>query len=104
MEYLNIGGGFPSRSKLKGTYLPTDIAVPPIDSFAEAITDSLSKNLRPGDFPKLILETGRALIDEAGWLITTVVASKRLADSTRAYVVDAGVNVLPTAYWYNFNI
>ncbi len=104
IEYLNIGGGFPSRSRLKGTYLPVDIAVPTMDSFAEAITDELSKSLKPGDFPKLILESGRALIDEAGYLITTVVATKRLADGTRAYVADAGVNLLPTSYWYNYNI
>lgn len=104
MEHINIGGGFPSRSRLKGTYLPVDVAVPPVDSFAKAITDELARSLQPGDFPKLILESGRALIDEAGMLITTVVAAKRLADGTRAYVADAGVNILPTSYWYNFNI
>lgn len=104
IEYLNIGGGFPSRNRLKGTYLPVDIAVPSVESFAQAITDELSHSLKPNDFPKLILESGRALIDEAGFLITTVVASKRLADGTRAYVADAGVNLLPTSYWYNFNI
>ncbi|HLX61241.1 MAG TPA: alanine racemase [Planctomycetota bacterium] len=104
IEYLNIGGGFPSRNRLKGTYLPVDIAVPSVDSFAQAITDELSHSLKLNDFPKLILESGRALIDEAGYLITTVVAAKRLADGTRAYVADAGVNLLPTSYWYNFNI
>ena len=104
IEYLDIGGGFPSRSRLKGVYLPPEVALPSIDEFAEAITHSLSKALRPGDFPKLILEAGRALVDEAGYLITTVVASKRLADGTRAYVVDAGLNLLFTSFWYKFNI
>ncbi|MEI7732824.1 MAG: alanine racemase [Verrucomicrobiota bacterium] len=104
MEYLDIGGGFPSKSRLKGVYLPPEVALPSIDEFAEAITHALSKALHPGDFPKLILESGRALVDEAGYLITTVVASKRLADGTRAYVADAGVNLLFTAYWYKFNI
>lgn len=104
MEYIDIGGGFPSRSRLKGVYLPPEVALPSMDEFAEAITGTLLKSLRPGDFPKLILESGRALIDEAGHLITTVVASKRLADGTRAYVADAGVNLLFTAYWYQFNI
>jgi diaminopimelate decarboxylase len=104
MEYLDIGGGFPSKSRLKGVYLPPEVALPSVDEFAETITHALSKALRPGDFPKLILESGRALVDEAGYLISTVVASKRLADGTRAYVADAGVNLLFTAYWYKFNI
>ena len=104
IEYLDIGGGFPSKSRLKGVYLPPEVALPSVDEFAEAITHALSKALKPGDFPKLILESGRALVDEAGYLITTVVASKRLADSTRAYVADAGVNLLFTANWYKFNI
>ena len=104
IEYLDLGGGFPSRSRLKGTYLPADIGVPSVETYAEQLTEALSRSLRPGDFPKLILESGRALVDEAGYLITTVVAAKRLPDGTRAYVADAGVNLLPTSYWYNFNI
>ena len=104
IEYLDLGGGFPSKSRLKGVYLPPEVALPSIDEFAEAITHALSKALRPGDFPKLILESGRALVDEAGYLITTVVASKRLADGTRAYVADAGLNLLFTSFWYKFNI
>lgn len=104
IEYIDIGGGFPSRSRLKGTYLSPDIAVPSIDEYAEAITEALSRSLRPGDFPKLILESGRALIDEAGYLISTVIATKRLPDGTRAYVIDAGVNALFTSFWYKFNI
>ena len=104
IEYLDIGGGFPSKSRLKGVYLPPEVALPSIDEYAEAITHALSKALRPGDFPKLILESGRALVDEAGYLITSVVASKRLADGTRAYVADAGLNLLFTSFWYKFNI
>ena len=93
IEYLDIGGGFPSRNRLKGVYLPPEVALPSVDEFAESITQALSKVLRPGDFPKLILESGRALVDEAGSLVTTVVAKKRLADGTRAYVIDAGINL-----------
>lgn len=43
-------------------------------------------------------------MDEAGYLVTTVTAAKRLADGTRAYVADAGVNLLFTSAWYRFNI
>jgi len=104
IEYIDIGGGFPSKNKLKGTYLPPDVLVPSIDEFAEKITDALYSNLRPGDFPKLILETGRAIVDEAEYLITTIFASKRLPDGRKAYIADAGVNLLFTAFWYKFNI
>jgi diaminopimelate decarboxylase len=104
IEYLDIGGGIPSKNKLKGTYLPPDVAVPPIDEYAEKITEALYSNLKPGDFPTLYLETGRAIVDEAEYLITTVFASKRLPDGRKAYIVDAGVNILFTAFWYKFNI
>ena len=104
MEYIDIGGGFPSWNRLKSSYLAADIAVPPIDEFAEEATRALTNSLRPGDFPKLILESGRALVDDAGYLVSTLVAAKRLPDGTRAYVLDAGVNLLYTSYWYKFNI
>jgi diaminopimelate decarboxylase len=104
MEYIDVGGGFPSKSKLKGTYLPPEVAVPPIDAFAEAITDALYANLPPGVFPRLILETGRALVDEAGFLVTTIFATKRLPDGRRTYVADAGLNDLFTSFWYKFTI
>ncbi len=104
IEYLDIGGGFPSKNRLKGVYLPPDVAVPSIDEFAEKICGALLSSLRPGDYPKLILESGRAIVDEAGFLITTVHASKRMPDGRRAYVLDAGVNILFTAFWYHFNI
>lgn len=104
IEYIDIGGGLPSKIKLKGTYLPPDVGVPPTEDFAEKITGALHKNLRPNDFPKLILESGRGIIDEAGYLITTVFASKRMPDGRKVYVVDAGVNNLFTAFWYKFNV
>lgn len=100
VESLDLGGGFPSRSRLKANYLPADVGVPSVEEFAEHITEALYHNLRPGRFPKLILEPGRAVIDEAGSLVTTVQAVKRLADGTRAYVADAGVNLMFTSFWY----
>jgi diaminopimelate decarboxylase len=77
--------------------------------------------------PKLYLETGRALVDEAGYLISTVVAVKKrqteragLGDSLAGYgksgyqvhtsaarnalVLDAGVNLLYTSTWYQPSI
>lgn len=104
IEYIDIGGGFPSKNRLKGIYLPPDVSVPSIDEFAERVCNTLLSSLRPGDYPKLIIESGRAIVDEAGFLITTVHAAKRMPDGKRAYVIDAGVNILFTAFWYHFNI
>ncbi len=104
IEYIDIGGGFPSKNRLKGIYLPPDVAVPSIDEFAERVCNALLSSLRPGDYPKLIIESGRAIVDEAGYLITTVHAAKRMPDGRKAYVLDAGVNILFTAFWYHFNI
>lgn len=104
MQYIDIGGGLPSQSKLKGTYLPPDVAVPAVDEYAEQIGDALTRALRPGHYPRLIIEAGRAMIDEAGYLISSIVASKRLPNGTRAYVADAGVNLLFTSFWYKFRV
>ncbi len=104
IEYLDLGGGFPSRNRLKGLYLPPEVAVPPLAEYAERIGRALLAHLSPGDYPLLILETGRALVDEAGYLLTTVRATKRLPDGRRAYILDAGVNLLFTAFWYHFRV
>ncbi len=54
--------------------------------------------------PTLVLETGRALIDDAGYLLSTVLANKRLASGKRATVIDAGVNLLFTSFWYEHKV
>lgn len=104
IEFLDIGGGFPSRSKLKGTYLPPEVAIPSMEDYAERISDALYRSLRPGGFPHLYLETGRGMVDEAGYLITTIFASKRLPDGRKAYIADAGINLLFTSFWYKFTV
>jgi len=78
IEYLDMGGGFPSLARLKGTYLAPEISAPQIDDYAEALCHGLLKNLRPGDFPKVILEAGRSVVDSSGYLISTVHAQKKL--------------------------
>ncbi len=103
IEYLDIGGGFASKNKLKGIYQAPEVVVPSADEYAQAITNAIFETNK-GKLPKLYLETGRALIDEAGYLLTTVVASKRMPDGKKSYIVDAGINLLYTAFWYNFDI
>ncbi len=104
IEYIDVGGGFASKNHLRGIYQPPEVVVPSIDDYAEAITSALYENIKGNNYPKLYLETGRHLVDEAGYLVTSVVASKTLPDSRRSYIVDAGVNLLYTYFWYKFDI
>jgi len=105
IQYLDLGGGFPSVNTLKGAYLPGSDTVPSIDQFADAITGViLGFGFKNEELPLLILETGRALIDDAGYLLGTVIANKRLSDGRRATILDFGVNTLFTSFWYDHKI
>ena len=105
VEYIDLGGGFPSTNTLKGAYLPGTDTVPSIDQFADAITDViLGYGFRQDELPTLILESGRALIDDAGYLLGTVLATKRLSDGRRATILDFGLNSLFTSLWYDHKV
>jgi diaminopimelate decarboxylase len=105
IKYIDMGGGFCSVNTLKGSYLQGADIIPSFDDYAEAITSTiLQSGFRPDTLPLLILETGRALIDEAGYLLGTVLATKRLADGRRATIVDTGVNIMFTSFWYNHRV
>ena len=96
-----MGGGFASKNTLKGSYLPGTDTNPTFDDFAEAITTTLlNSNFKNNELPTLILETGRALIDDAGYLIGSVIANKRTSAGKRTTIIDVGVNLLFTAFWY----
>ncbi|MCD6332854.1 MAG: alanine racemase [Bacteroidales bacterium] len=105
IKYIDMGGGFASMNTLKGAYHNASDTNPSFDQYAESITGAL---LRAGferdHLPVLILETGRALIDDAGYLAGQVLATKRLADGRKALVLDFGVNLLFTAFWYDHQL
>jgi diaminopimelate decarboxylase len=131
VRYLNLGGGFPSQNRLHTQILPAETTVPSIDDYAKAICDPIHAHW-PKDrkLPRLYLESGRALVDEAGYLLTTIVAHKygsasvpsssngRDYDSrdksgapatgehsgTANYLIDAGINLLSNSAWYQFQI
>ncbi len=105
ISYIDVGGGFASKNTLHEQYAPGVDTNPSIDAYADAITSSmLEAGFSPDRMPLLILETGRALIDEAGYLITSVIGNKRLPNGTRTIIVDAGTNILFTAFWYKHDI
>jgi len=124
VDCLNLGGGFPSHSLLHGMIGPPEQIISPIEAYADAITEVLNK-LPEKKRPQLRFETGRHLVDEAGYLLTKVVAVKGSRhpaaissdlsardykeqllvneDAKASYVLDAGINLLYTATWYQIN-
>jgi diaminopimelate decarboxylase len=105
LTYIDMGGGFASKNTLKGSFQLGADTVPDISEFAEAISTSLlNAGFDHDDLPYLYLETGRALVDDAGYLLGTVIANKRLSDGRRSTILDFGVNILFTSFWYNHKI
>jgi len=102
LQFIDLGGGFASSNSLKGQYLGGEQANPSFSRYADAISQGLGELDCPNaERPTLVLETGRALVDSAGYLISTVQASKRQPDGQRGLILDAGVNLLFTSFWYN---
>jgi diaminopimelate decarboxylase len=104
IDTIDLGGGFASRNTLHAQYVPGDESTPSFGQYVERIASGYEEVFAGPDAPGLVLETGRALVDEAGALVTTVVGNKRLTDGRRAVVLDAGVNILPTAWWYRHDV
>ncbi len=103
IKYIDLGGGFPSANTLKGAIglVPT----PTVDEFAEVITSAiLSYGFKADELPMLMLESGRVLIDDAGYLLGTVLANKKLSDGRKATIMDFGVNIMFTSFWYDHAI
>ena len=109
IDVIDIGGGLPSMNALQSIYLPPEQVVPSINEYAEVICGTLIEETRYRShtnrgLPKLVFESGRAVVDDAQVLITSVVGTKRLPDGRAAAVLDAGTNLLFTAYWYNHKV
>jgi diaminopimelate decarboxylase len=105
IRYIDLGGGFASKNTLKGSYLPGSDTNPTFDDFAEAISTALlNSNFKQEKLPLLILETGRALVDESAFLLGSVISNKRSSTGRRNTIVDIGVNILFTSFWYDHKI
>ncbi|MCW8914739.1 MAG: type III PLP-dependent enzyme [Magnetovibrio sp.] len=84
LEMLNMGGGFPVQ--YRG---PID----PFEHFVEAIEASLLKHFGEGNIPALMIEPGRAIVAEAGVMVSEVVLiSQKRKDAPRRWVyLDVGM-------------
>jgi len=105
IQYIDMGGGFASSNTLKGSFLSGPDTSPTFDDYAEAISTAImNAGFVEDELPLLILETGRALVDEAGSLLGSVISNKRLSDGRKATIMDFGVNILFTSFWYDHKI
>ncbi|MBE9488566.1 MAG: diaminopimelate decarboxylase [Bacteroidetes bacterium] len=105
ISYIDLGGGFASANSLKGAYLQGSDTIPHFEDYARSISEGLlNAGFESSELPTLFLETGRALIDDAGYLLGSVLANKRLTDGRKAIVANFGVNILFTSFWYNHKI
>jgi len=84
IKYIDMGGGFPTVEELR--------------PYVEAITLPILEVFKH-DVPVLILEPGRAIVNDTIRLIATVVNVKEIANGKRHVVIDAGINLLPTSLW-----
>ncbi len=103
LRYVNAGGGFASSNQLRYQYFPEQ-GPPTFDAYAEALCEVLHEGLPDEEWPRLVLEPGRALADDAGHLLCTAVANRSTPAGGRAVVVDAGVNLVYTAPWYRLAV
>jgi diaminopimelate decarboxylase len=105
VKYIDLGGGFASQNTLHEQYTPGELSAPTYDQYASAIGAAFNESRFVSEnLPTLVLETGRALIDEAGYLITSVIGKKNLPTGERAIILDAGVNTVITAWWYKLKV
>jgi diaminopimelate decarboxylase len=84
LKYIDMGGGYPTLDSTA--------------CYADAIAEPMSR-LFDKDEPVLILEPGRAIVNDAVQMITTVVGVNEPVNGIRSIVVDAGTNTVPTSSW-----
>lgn len=108
VRIADFGGGYPSSNRLKPAFESVELgggAGRHLQPFADAIIGGLAKAGKAfGERPTLMLEPGRAVIDSAMKMACTVVSRKSIPGRGDAVIVDAGVNLLPTAYWYDHGV
>ncbi|RPI71252.1 MAG: diaminopimelate decarboxylase, partial [Desulfobacteraceae bacterium] len=105
LRYLDVGGGYGSLNTLHTQLMPGETTCPTPDQYAATICEVL--NSRITDFknpPLLLLEPGRSVVDECMVLLSTVVSVKNQSSGRKGIIIDAGVNLLPTAFYYKHDL
>ncbi len=105
---IDLGGGFPSKNNLKpafdfpgGSQRSGNYLAPYADEIGSRIRQASELF---GGRPTLVLEPGRAMVDSAVQLVCSVIAKKEVEGQGQAVIVDAGVNLVPTACYYDHSV
>lgn len=105
---IDFGGGFPSANVLRPEYDLAGGSVRAGDFWGGYAAEICSRLVKAkgvfGGRPTLILEPGRAVVDACTQLLCTVVATKSVDKSEDAVILDAGVNLVPTACYYDHGV
>ncbi|MCK4579814.1 MAG: diaminopimelate decarboxylase, partial [Dehalococcoidia bacterium] len=92
---FGIGGGFAVRYTM-------DSEIPAVSDYAQVITGKLNSLVTQAglDFPRLIVEPGRAIVGQAGIALYTVGAVKEIPGVRKYVCVDGGMsdNIRPSLY------
>lgn len=95
--YLDLGGGFAVEAAPPLDVHPDEWKVPPIAEYGHVLRKGLDAAQCAQEL-QVILEPGRILVATAVSLLATVKSVKSIANRP-ALIIDAGVNVLPSAYY-----
>ncbi|MCU0896242.1 MAG: hypothetical protein MUC55_01940 [Burkholderiales bacterium] len=105
---VDFGGGYPSSNVLRPEYDLVGGSVRSGDFWAPYAREICSRLAKAKDVfggrPKLVLEPGRAVVDACTQLLCSVVATKSVDRSEDAVILDAGVNLVPTACYYDHRV
>jgi diaminopimelate decarboxylase len=104
-KMLDFGGGYPSSNSLRPEYDFPGGSARVGNFWAPYAAEICSRLAKAKDLfdghPTLVLEPGRAVVDACTDLLCTVVAKKSIDRNEDALFLDAGVNLLPTACYYD---
>jgi diaminopimelate decarboxylase len=102
---LDLGGGYPSSNSLRPEYDFPGGSIRVGNFWAPYAAEICSRLAKAkelfGGRPTLVLEPGRAVVDACIDLLCTVIAKKSIDRNEDALFLDAGVNLLPTACYYD---
>lgn len=100
LEEMNLGGGL-------GVQYISEDDPPSVYEIANIIINSLKENLAKYNFPepKLVIEPGRSIVNNAGVTLYTVGSSKQVPEGRKYIAVDGGMadNPRPSMYQAKYN-
>jgi diaminopimelate decarboxylase len=106
LSFLDIGGGFASHNKLKAQYLPGEQASPSLRPLRrrDAPRARRARLPRQRSEPTIVLETGRALVDDAGSLIATVAPTSACPTASAGSSSTRASTCSSPSFWYDHDV